>query len=144
MKLQDQVLSTIISQPGIAFAELMKAFEGEAKTNLTTSVSRLHFSGKVTRRFEDGRYVYTAAAEDAPGALCASDKIQMLEAELKRLLSQGYYRRAGEKCLDLMAALKTDQQREHYATRRRQCLALVSSHKERSWYLAGNYVGDEQ
>lgn len=144
MKLQDQVLSKIIALPGIPFSELMKAFEGESKSHVTTSVSRLHLSGKITRRFEEGRYVYTAAAEDAPGALCASDKIQELETELNRLLSQGYYRRAGDKCLDLMAASKTDQQRERYASRRRQCLALVSSHKERSWYLAGNYVGDEQ
>lgn len=144
MKLQDQVLSTIISQPGIAFAELMKAFTDEASTNVSTSVNRLHLSGKVTRRFVDGRYVYTATTENAPGTQHASEKIQKLEEELKRLLSQGYYRRAGDKCLDLMVASKTDQQRERYASRRRQCLALVSSHKERSWYLAGNYVGDEQ
>lgn len=143
MKLQQRIIDQLSVFPNSSFSQLAIAFHEENKYTLSSTLDRMYDSGKLSRTLQGGSYVYAVIETVDADSRPAEDltELQKLELTVNRLIQQGYYRRAGTLCLDLIKKAKTDPQRERFAVLRRNCIQSANRPYEKQWYLAGEYVG---
>lgn len=143
MKLQQQIIDQLSVCPNSSFAQLAVAFHAENRYTLSSTLDRMYDAGEIARTLRNGNYVYSVVEriDLASQPAEALTEIQQLELQVNRLIQQGYYRRAGTLCLELIKKSKSDPQRERFAVLRRNCIQSANRPYEKQWYLAGEYVG---